>query len=110
VHLSVPGCSVGPTAHVAVSPAFVSNVALYGKTDTGNGDPTIRQDLRPGTYPITAYCGAGTVQGQVAIVPDDHPSGGAGTSANNWLLVVVILVVAGVGAAFVLGRRVKKSP
>jgi hypothetical protein len=105
VHISVPGCAAGPAAHVAVSPAFTANVTLYGKADTGDADPTIRQELRPGSYPVTAYCGTGTVKGTIFVSADDTPSGGPGGETNNWLLVVVFVVVAGVVAAFVLGRR-----
>src|SRR3954451_10958296 len=101
VHISVPGCGTGPTAHVAVSTAFTANVTLYGKADTGDADPTIRQELKPGTYPITAYCGASTVQGQISVTAGDHTSGGPGT----WPLLVLVLVVAGVAGAFVVGRR-----
>ncbi|MFB9832572.1 hypothetical protein [Actinoallomurus acaciae] len=108
VHISVPGCATGPTTHVAVSPAFTANVTLYGKADTGDADPTIRQELKPGSYPITAYCGAGTVNGTVSVVADDNPSGGQGGGASNWPLIVVLVVVAGVIAAFVLGRRGKR--
>lgn len=108
VHISVPGCATGPTAHVAVSPAFTANVTLYGKADTGDADPTIRQELKPGSYPITAYCGAGTVNGTVSVVADGNPSGGQGGGPNNWLLIVVFVVVAGVIATFVLGRRGKR--
>jgi hypothetical protein len=107
VHISVPGCSAGPTAHVAVSSAFVGNVTLYGKADTGDAEPVIRQEAKPGTYPITAYCGARTVQGQVSVTGEDHPSAGPGDRTNNWLFGVIALVVAGVAAVFVLGRRRK---
>jgi hypothetical protein len=105
VHISVPGCSVGPAAHVATSKAFTGNVALFGKADTGDADPTIRQELKPGVYPITAYCGASTVQGQVSVTAGDRPSAGDGGGTNDWLLLVVILVVAGVAATFLVGRR-----
>jgi len=105
VHISVPDCSAGPTAHVAVSSAFVGNVTLYGKADTGDAEPVIRQELRPGTYPITAYCGARTVQGQISVTAEGRPSAGPGDRTNNWLFAVVALVIAGVAAAFLLGRR-----
>lgn len=106
VHISVPDCGIGPTAHVAVSAAFTGNVTLFGKADTGDADPTIRQDLKPGVYPVTAYCGARTVQGQISVVAG-RPSAGHDGKTNNWLLVLVALVAAGVVAAFVLGRRGK---
>jgi LPXTG-motif cell wall-anchored protein len=104
VHISVPGCSAGPTAHIAVSPAFTGNVTLFGKADTGDADPVIRQELKPGVYPITAYCGASTVQGQISIIAGDRPSAGDGKT-NNWLLLVVALVIAGVAGVFLIGRR-----
>lgn len=106
VHISVPGCGVGPTAHVAVSAAFTGNVTLYGKADTGDADPTIRQELEPGTYPVTAYCGARTVQGQISVVAN-APSAGHDGRTNDWLLIVVALVIAGVASVFLLGRRGK---
>jgi hypothetical protein len=105
IHISVPGCATGPTTHVAVSPAFTANVTLYGKADTGDADPTIRQELKPGSYPITAYCGADTVKGTISVVADGNPSGGQGGQTNNWLLVVVFVIAAGVVAVFVFGRR-----
>jgi hypothetical protein len=101
VHISVPGCGTGPTAHVAISRAFTGNVTLFGKADTGDADPTIRQELKPGVYPITAYCGSSTVQGQISITAGDRSTGGSGL----WPLLVVVLVIAGVAGAFVFGRR-----
>lgn len=68
IHISVPGCSVGPTPHVARSDAFTRPVTLYGKGGTGEGDPRLKQGLRPGPYVITASCGGSTVHGQVAVV------------------------------------------
>ncbi|HEX6470574.1 MAG TPA: hypothetical protein VF069_15860 [Streptosporangiaceae bacterium] len=78
VHIIVPGCSVGPTPHTARSAAFTHEVTLYGKADTGEGDPRIRRGLRPGTYPIIAFCG-GTraVHGEVHVV-----AGGRGTGSG----------------------------
>ncbi|MEV5708801.1 hypothetical protein [Actinoallomurus sp. NPDC052274] len=80
IHISVPDCSVGPTAHIAKSPAFTRDVALYGKADTGEGDPRIKKDLSPGKYAIVASCGAGrTVHGEVVVTErvgrtGPHPS------------------------------------
>ncbi|GAA4620975.1 hypothetical protein GCM10023196_007060 [Actinoallomurus vinaceus] len=69
IHISVPDCSVGPTPHIAKSEAFTRDVTLYGKADTGEGDPRLKKDLQPGTYAITASCGNGrTVRGQVVVV------------------------------------------
>ncbi|GAB3960884.1 hypothetical protein GCM10029978_011550 [Actinoallomurus acanthiterrae] len=69
IHISVPDCSVGPTPHIAKSEAFTRDVTLYGKADTGDGDPRLKKDLRPGTYAITASCGNGrTVRGQIVVV------------------------------------------
>jgi hypothetical protein len=68
IHISVPGCSTGPTPHTAESAAFTRTVTLYGKADTGDADPTIKKELKPGTYPISADCGAGhVVRGQVVV-------------------------------------------
>ena len=68
IHISVPDCSVGPTPHIAKSEAFTRDVTLYGKADTGDGDPRLKKDLRPGTYAITASCGNGrTVRGQIVV-------------------------------------------
>lgn len=105
VHISVPGCGVGPSSHVAVSPAFAGNVALFGKADTGDADPVIRQELKPGVYPITAYCGTSTVRGQISVTAGKGPSAGDDGKTNGWLLLVVALVIAGVAATFLLGRR-----
>lgn len=105
VHISVPGCGVGPTQHVAVSTAFTANVTLYGKADTGDADPALRQDLKPGTYPITAYCGARSVQGLISVTAGERPSSGTDDDTDNWLLLVVVIVLAGVASVFLLGRR-----
>lgn len=105
VHISVPGCSIGLTAHTATSQAFTGDVTLYGKADTGDADPMIRPDLKPGTYPITAHCGAKSVQGSVSVTADGRPSAGHDQRTNNWLLFVVAVVIAGVASAFLLGRR-----
>lgn len=104
VHISVPGCGVGPDAHVAISPAFTGNVTLFGKADTGDADPTIRQELKPGVYPITAYCGDNTVRGQISVTAGARPSAGQDGRTNNWLLLVVALVIAGVAGTFLIGR------
>jgi hypothetical protein len=105
VHISVPGCSTGPTAHTAASQAFAGDVTLYGKADTGDADPVIRPDLKPGTYPITAHCGANTVRGQISVTAEDRPSAGHDDRTYNWLLFVAAVVIAGVTSAFLLGRR-----
>lgn len=80
IHISVPGCSVGPTPHTARSNAFRHPVTLFGKADTGEADPRLRKDLRPGTYPVTASCGDRTVHGQVVVIAGAGPAGAA-TSA-----------------------------
>jgi hypothetical protein len=78
IHISVPDCGVGPTPHTARSPAFTHDVVLYGKADTGEGEPRIRKDLRPGAYAITASCGRGhTVHGQVVVAAKIKKPGGA---------------------------------
>jgi hypothetical protein len=110
VHISVPGCGTGATPHTAVSAAFTGNVTLYGKADTGDADPTIKQVLKPGTYPITAHCGANhTVVGQVAIAAGDRPSAGHERPTSHtmdWLLVAVAIVIAAIASALLLrGRR-----
>lgn len=68
IHISVPDCSVGPTPHIARSAAFTRDVILYGKADTGEGDPRLKRDLRPGPYAIVASCGDGrTLHGEVVV-------------------------------------------
>jgi hypothetical protein len=108
VHISVPGCGTGPTPHTAVSAAFTGDVTLYGKADTGDGDPTIRQELKPGTYPITAHCGANhTVQGQIAVAAN-VPSAGHQQNrrtADYWLLASAALILAAIAGAVLLRRR-----
>jgi hypothetical protein len=108
VHISVPGCSTGPTPHTAISAAFTGDVTLYGKADTGDADPTIRQELKPGTYPITAHCGANhTVQGQIAVAAN-VPSAGHGQdrrTADYWLLASAAVILAAIAGAVLLRRR-----
>lgn len=106
VHISVPGCSTGPTAHTAVSAAFPSVVTLHGKADTGDADIIIKPDLEPGTYAITAHCEARTVLGRIAVVSgDENNTGGHEQPTNYWLLAVPAVVLAAVAGAFVLLRR-----
>ncbi|MCO5967999.1 hypothetical protein [Actinoallomurus soli] len=84
VHISVPGCSVGPTAHVARSRAFTRDVDLYGKADTGEGDARIKKDLRPGPYAIIASCGDGrTIRGEVVVVAKGDKPGTPGTGGTH---------------------------
>lgn len=105
VHISVPGCSIGPTAHTAVSAAFPADVTLHGKADTGDADVTVRPDLKPGTYAIAAHCGATTVQGRIAVTGDAAPAARHDQKTDYWLLIVPVLVLAVVGGAFLLRRR-----
>src|SRR4051794_35525755 len=67
VHITVPDCGVGPTPHTAASDAFTGRATLYGKADTGEADAWIKNGLAPGTYRITASCGASTVLGQLTV-------------------------------------------
>jgi hypothetical protein len=110
VHISVPGCSTGPTPHTAASTAFTGDVLLYGKADTGDADPMIRQELKPGTYPITAHCGANhTVQGQVAVAAS-APSAGHEQdrrTADYWLLASAAVILAAIAGAVLLRRRAR---
>jgi hypothetical protein len=103
VHISVPGCSIGPTAHTAVSAAFPSEVTLHGKADTGDADITLRPELKAGTYPVIAHCGANIVQGQIAVV--SGTMSGHDESPKYWLLAVPAIVLAAIAGAFVLLRR-----
>jgi len=103
VHISVPDCSTGPTAHTAVSAAFPDVVTLHGKADTGDADITLRPDLKPGTYAITAHCGTKNVRGQIAVVSGN--GGGPEEKPNYWLLAVPAAVIAAIAGAFVLLRR-----
>lgn len=120
VHISVPGCGTGNSTHTAMSAAFTGAVTLYGKSDTGEADPTIRRDARPGTYPITAFCGVNrTVRGQVVVAravpspatggaPSASPSpaasiGAHGSSAAYWVLGAIAVALAG-GAGIMLVR------
>lgn len=108
VHISVPGCSTGPTPHTAISTAFTGDVTLYGKADTGDADPTIRQELKPGTYPITAHCGTNrTVQGQIAVAAN-VPSAGHERdrrTADYWLLASAAIILAAIAGGVLLRRR-----
>jgi hypothetical protein len=103
IHISVPDCSTGPTAHTAVSAAFPGVVTLHGKADTGDADITLKPDLKPGTYNITAHCGTKTVPGQIAVVADS--AGGHEQRTNYWLLAVPAVVLAAIAGAFLLLRR-----
>lgn len=76
IHISVSGCSAGPTPHVARSQAFRHAVTLYGKADTGEADPRLKKGLPTGTYPITASCGDHAVHGRVVVIAGGGPSGG----------------------------------
>jgi hypothetical protein len=109
VHISVPGCGTGSTPHTAVSAAFTRDVTLHGKADTGDADPTIKQGLKPGTYPITAHCGTNhTVVGQIAVTAGDRPSGGPGQPESHtadWFLVATAIVIAAIASALLLRRR-----
>ena len=107
------GFSVTPAwftakAHTAISAAFTGDVTLYGKADTGDADPTIRQELKPGTYPITAHRGANhTVQGQIAVTAN-VPSAGHQQNrrtADYWLLASTALILAAIAGAVLLRRR-----
>jgi hypothetical protein len=120
VHISVPDCGAGRSPHTATSAAFASTVTLYGKSDTGEADPTIRRDLAPGTYPITAFCDASrTVRGQVVVTgitarpsPQHAASVGSSPAASRtphdstgayWVLGAVAAALAA-GAAVMLIR------
>jgi hypothetical protein len=99
VHISVPECGVGPEPHEATSAAFTADVTLSGKADTGDADPMIRKDLKPGTYAIAAHCGAaGTVRGQLVIKP-------AADDAPYWVAAAALVVLAGGAGVFLLRRR-----
>jgi hypothetical protein len=120
VHISVPDCGTGRSPHTATSAAFASTVTLHGKSDTGEADPTIRGDVAPGAYPITAFCDAHrTVRGQVVVAgnpatpaPRGVPSAGTSPAASgtahdstgvSWMLGAVAAVMAG-GAGVMLIR------
>lgn len=124
VHISVPDCSVGTRPHTAKSAAFARDVTLYGKSDTGDADPTIKQGLAPGTYPITAYCeGTRTVRGEVTVAggPSESPAGGTtptpaasergtGSAVAYWMLgAAAAIVIAGAGAVLWFSRRTRTS-
>ncbi|WP_067489012.1 hypothetical protein [Actinomadura hibisca] len=67
VELRVPGCAVGAQRHWASSPAFAGNVTLGGMADFGTGVATLKKDVRPGSYTVTAHCGPRTVTGKVKV-------------------------------------------
>jgi hypothetical protein len=134
IHISVPGCGVGPTAHTAMSEAFTRDVTLYGKADTGDADPMIKKELKPGTYPITAFCGGTlTVHGQVVVTgkggtqPEKPPvivpntpttsspvppisaspaasSSKGGSGTGYWVLGAAVILAGGAGV-FLLRKR-----
>jgi hypothetical protein len=114
IHLSVPGCGAGASPHSATSTAFTQAITLYGKSDTGEGDATIRAGLSPGTYPISAKCDAThVVRGQILVAGNGgrapqpsatpaKPAGGSG--AGYWVLGAVAFLVA-IGATVVFARN-----
>ncbi len=112
VHISVPDCGVGATPHTATSAAFAQNITLYGKSDTGEGDPTIKKDVAPGTYPITATCEAGqTVRGQIVVAAERSPATSRGGSTNIafWTLGTAMLVIAACGGILLARARTSGS-
>ncbi|MFG1998840.1 hypothetical protein ACGFNU_06790 [Spirillospora sp. NPDC048911] len=67
VDLTVPGCSVGRTRHWAASKAFVNDVTLGGKADSGHGTATVKRDMASGTYDIVAHCDGRKISGRLKI-------------------------------------------
>jgi hypothetical protein len=112
IHITVPGCAVGPTRHTATSAAFAHRATLHGKADTGEADPRIKPGLTPGTYRIEAFCGTHhTVLGQVVVAqhrPTAAPKASPGRSDSNgpyWALAAVLALLAGGGALLAVRRR-----
>lgn len=103
VHLTVPDCAVGPTRHTATSPAFTHRATLHGKADTGEADTRIRYGLAPGTYRITASCGANTLFGRVVVAgPPPRPAQRSGGS--NGVYWVLAAAAATGGGALLIAR------
>ncbi|NNN37120.1 hypothetical protein HLK59_43625 [Streptomyces sp. S3(2020)] len=126
IALRVSGCAA--RTGTAVSAAFVADVRLTGAEGTLVGETRVRTELRAGSYDVQVTCGDTAHRTAVTVVqePSPHtspvapvPAGGGGTAhlaavdargaGPGTAQAVTGLVLAGVAAAAVVLRRVRRS-
>lgn len=126
IALRVSGCAV--RTGTAVSAAFVADVRLTGTDGTLVGETRIRTELKAGSYDVQVICGDTAHKTAVTVVQEPSPhtspvapvqAGGGGTAhlaavdartaGPGTAQAVTGLVLAGVAAAAVVLRRVRRS-
>ncbi|MEU9912815.1 hypothetical protein [Streptomyces sp. NPDC051001] len=132
IALRVSGCA--DRTGTAVSAAFVADVRLTGAGGTPSGGGTlvgetrVRTELRAGSYDVQVTCGGTSRKAAVTVVQEPSPhtspvapvqAGGGGTAhlgavdartaGPGIAQAVTGLVLAGVAAAAVVLRRVRRS-
>ncbi|MCX5363316.1 hypothetical protein OG864_31985 [Streptomyces sp. NBC_00124] len=126
IALRVSGCA--DRTGTAVSAAFVADVRLTGADGTLVGETRVRTELRAGSYDVQVTCGEMSHKAAVTVVQEPSPhtspvapvqAGGGGTAhlaaadaraaGPGTAQAVTGLVLAGVAAAAVVLRRVRRS-
>ncbi|MFD3841625.1 hypothetical protein ACFWWC_36030 [Streptomyces sp. NPDC058642] len=129
IALRVSGCA--DRTGTAVSAAFVADVRLTGAQGTLVGETRVRTELRAGSYDVQVTCGDTSHKAAVTVVQEPSPytspvapvqAGGGGTAhfgavgavdartaGPGTAQAVTGLVLAGVAAAAVVLRRVRRS-
>ncbi|MER6181571.1 hypothetical protein OG381_19245 [Streptomyces sp. NBC_00490] len=126
IALRVSGCA--DRTGTAVSAAFVADVRLTGADGTLVGETRVRTELRAGSYDVQVTCGDTSHKAAVTVVQEPSPhtspvapvqAGGGGTAhlgavdartaGPGTAQAVTGLVLAGVAAAAVVLRRVRRS-
>ncbi|MGW7209574.1 hypothetical protein [Streptomyces sp. NPDC054837] len=126
IALRVSGCA--DRTGTAVSAAFVADVRLTGADGTLVGETRVRTELRAGSYDVQVTCGDTSRKAAVTVVQEPSPhtspvapvqAGGGGTAhlaaadartaGPGTAQAVTGLVLAGVAAAAVVLRRVRRS-
>jgi hypothetical protein len=122
----VSGCA--DRTGTAVSAAFVADVRLTGAGGTLVGETRVRTELRAGSYDVQVTCGDMSHKAAVTVVQEPSPhtspvapvqAGGGGTAhlgavdartaGPGTAQAVTGLVLAGVAAAAVVLRRVRRN-
>ncbi|KKD03062.1 hypothetical protein [Streptomyces sp. WM6386] len=126
IALRVSGCA--DRTGTAVSAAFVADVRLTGVDGALVGETRVRTELRAGSYGVQVTCGDMSHKTAVTVVQEPSPhtspvapvqAGGGGTAhlaaadaraaGPGTAQAVTGLVLAGVAAAAVVLRRVRRS-